>query len=94
MLDPHFVSYAGFRQAHELGEGCMRPARAAGQQWDQARDRSVAVAIERAQINVPRGAASRAIDPQEMVPACERGADRRGEQQGHSPGLPLVPGVD
>jgi hypothetical protein len=35
----------------------MRPARAAGQIWDQARDPSAAVSVERAQANVPRGAA-------------------------------------
>ena len=63
VLDPHFVGDARFGQAHELGERCMRPARAAGQRWDQARDRSVAVSVERAQVNVPRGAARRAIDP-------------------------------
>jgi hypothetical protein len=63
MLDPLLVSDAGLGQAHELGERCMRPARAAGQRRDQARDCSVVVSVKRAQINVPRGAASRAIDP-------------------------------
>ena len=63
VLDPHLVGNAGFRQPHEFGKRCIRPARAAGQQRDQACDRSVAVSVERAQVNVPRGAAGRAIDP-------------------------------
>lgn len=68
----------------------MRRARATGQRRDQARDRGVAVTIERAQVDIPRRAAGRAIDPWEMVPACERGADCRREQ----PGLTLVPSGD
>jgi hypothetical protein len=51
VLGPHLVGNAGFGQAHELGKQCMRPARAAGQRLDQARDRSVAVSVERAQVN-------------------------------------------
>jgi hypothetical protein len=61
VLDPHFVGDAGFEQAHEFGERRVRPARAAGQRRDQARDRTVAVSVERAQVNVSRGAAGRAI---------------------------------
>ena len=91
MLDPHFVGNARFRQPHELGEGCMRPAGAAGQRRDQAGDRGVAVAIERAQVNVSCGAAGGAIDPQEMMAGPERGVDRWCEQKGHVPGLALVP---
>jgi hypothetical protein len=78
----------------ELGERCMRPARSAGQIWHQARDRSAAVSVERAQVNVPRGAAGGAINPQEVVPGCKGGADCWREQQGHSPGLALVPSGD
>ena len=63
VLDPHLVGDAGFGQAHELSERRVRPARAAGQRRDQARDRGVAVSVERAQVNVPSGAAGRAIDP-------------------------------
>jgi hypothetical protein len=39
VLHPHRIGDAGFGQARELGERCMRPARAARQQRDQARDR-------------------------------------------------------
>jgi hypothetical protein len=60
VLDPHLVGDAGFGQAHNLSEWRMRPARAAGQRRNEARDRCIAVAIESAQINVPRGAAGRA----------------------------------
>jgi hypothetical protein len=94
VLDPHFVGDAGFGQAHEFGERCIRPAPAARQRRDQARHRGVTVAIERAQVNVSRGAAGRAIDSKEVVPGRKRGADRRREQQGHSPGLALVPSGD
>jgi hypothetical protein len=41
-----------------------------------------------------RGAAGGAIDPQEVVPSRERCADRRCEQEGHAPGLALVPSRD
>jgi hypothetical protein len=94
VLDPHLVGDARFRQAHRFGERCMGPARAARQIWDEAGHCRVAVAIERAQINVSSGAAGGAIDPREMVPGRERGADRRRKQQGHSPGLALVPNGD
>ena len=58
MLNPHFIGDAGFRQAHELSERRMRSARAARLRRDQARDRGVAVSIERAQVNV-RGSCGR-----------------------------------
>ena len=63
VLDPHLVRDAGFGQARELGERRVRPARAAGKRRDQARDRSGAVSVERAQVNVPSGTAGRAVDP-------------------------------
>ena len=53
VLDSHLVGNAGFGQTHEFGERRVRPARAAGQQRDQARDRTVAVSVEGAQVNVP-----------------------------------------
>jgi hypothetical protein len=56
VLDPHLVTNAGFGQPHELSEQCTRPAGAAGQRRDQARDRGIAVPVERAQVNVPSGA--------------------------------------
>jgi NAD(P)-dependent dehydrogenase (short-subunit alcohol dehydrogenase family) len=56
VLDPHLVTNAGFGQPHELSERCTRPAGAAGQRRDQARDRGIAVPVERAQVNVPSGA--------------------------------------
>jgi hypothetical protein len=62
--------------------------------WRTARSAGTSgrtVAVERTQINIPGGAAGQAIDPQEMVPGRERGADRRREQEGHAPGLALVP---
>jgi hypothetical protein len=62
VLDPHLVGDAGFGQAHELSERRVRPARAAGERRDQARDRGVAVPVQRAQVNVPSGAAGRAVD--------------------------------
>jgi hypothetical protein len=63
VLDPHLVGDAGFRQSQEFGERRIRPARAAGQQGDQTSDRRLAVAIQRAQVNVSRCAAGGAIDP-------------------------------
>jgi hypothetical protein len=45
------------------------------------------VAVERAQVNVSRGAAGGAIDPQEVVPSLERCADGRCEQEGACAGL-------
>jgi hypothetical protein len=59
LLDPHLVGDAGPRKAHELGKRRMRPARAAGQRRDQAGDRGVAVAIERAQVRRRRKSRSR-----------------------------------
>jgi len=52
------------------------------------------VAIERAQIEGVDRAASRAAHPQESIPGREGAADRRREQQRHSPGQALVPGSD
>jgi hypothetical protein len=45
MLLAHFVGDALSRQAHELGEGRVRPARSTGQRGNEARHRSVAVTI-------------------------------------------------
>ena len=63
VLDLHFVRDAGFGQADKLGERCMRAARAAGQQGDQASDRGVAVAIQPAQVSVSCSTAGGAVDP-------------------------------
>jgi hypothetical protein len=62
VLDLHLVRDAGFGQAHKLGKRRMGGT-TAGRQRDPARDRGLAVAVERAQVNAPRGAAGGAIDP-------------------------------
>jgi hypothetical protein len=85
MLDPH----------HELGVRGMRPARAAGQRWESARDCSVAVSIESAEVICPRGTgAGRPVENKGAPGARDERGDCRGEQEGYSRGLPLVPGVD
>jgi len=60
VLLTHFVGDAGSRQLHELSERRIRPARPARQRGNETGHGSVAVTVERPQVNRIRGAASRA----------------------------------
>jgi hypothetical protein len=93
VLFAHLVSDARPRQAHELRERRVRPARATRQGGYEARHCRVAVAIERAEVEGLYGAAGRAPHPQEPIACGDRRPDRRREQHRHALRLALVPGA-
>ena len=84
MLLADFVGDADPRQAHELGERRVRPARSARECGNETSHRRVVVTIECAQVDRVDCSVSRASYPREPIAGFDGGADRGRKDHGRA----------